>query len=75
MSKLANAMTCNPCSPKCGERCVVAVGGALVANIASRLSSIGDHRTRKQMRQLVDKELPRQIADRTLPSVKSRSGS
>lgn len=39
-----------------------AVIGALVANLANSLSSIGDHRTRKQMRQLVDKELSRQIA-------------
>jgi hypothetical protein len=39
-----------------------AVIGALVANLANSLSSIGDHRTRKQMRQLVEKELSRQIA-------------
>lgn len=39
-----------------------AVIGALVANLANTLSSIGDHRTRKQMRQLVDRELSRQIA-------------
>jgi hypothetical protein len=39
-----------------------AVIGALVANLANSLSSIGDHRTRKQMRQLVDRELSRQIA-------------
>jgi len=36
--------------------------GALVANLAETLAAIGDHRTRKQMRQLVDKELSRQIA-------------
>ncbi len=39
-----------------------AVIGALVANLAESLSAVGDHRTRKQLRQLVDKELSRQIA-------------
>lgn len=39
-----------------------AVIGALVANLANSLSSIEAHRARKQMRQLVDKELSRQIA-------------
>lgn len=39
-----------------------AVIGALVGNLAESLSAIGDQRTRKQMRQLVDKELSRQVA-------------
>lgn len=39
-----------------------AVIGALVANLANSLSSIGDGKTRKQMRQLVEKELSRQTA-------------
>lgn len=39
-----------------------AVIGALVANLAESIAAIGDHRTRKQMRQLVDKELSRQVA-------------
>ncbi|WP_137136577.1 hypothetical protein [Rhizobium sp. FKY42] len=46
----------------CDPPMLNAVIGALVVNLANSLSSIGDPRTRKQMRHLVDKELSRQIA-------------
>lgn len=39
-----------------------AVIGALIAHLAEALAAVGDHRTRKQLRQLVEKELSRQIA-------------
>jgi hypothetical protein len=39
-----------------------AVIGALVANLAESIAAIGDHRTRKNMRQSVEKELSQRIA-------------
>jgi FixJ family two-component response regulator len=39
-----------------------AVIGALIGSLAESLAAVGDHRVRKQLRQLVDKELSRQIA-------------